>query len=387
MRFRQALRRSRWLLPLIVLGLVSTASSQQFADPEAVAGDDDYFDEDDGGEVRGPTVEGTPGQAPRTYTVVKGDTLWDISQRFLGSPWYWPQVWSYNPEIANPHWIYPGNVIRFMAPDATGPAQILDPDEGLAAMPIGDGLVTATGDLSYRVPTSVRIVDQGFISREELEDVGHIAAAFEEKMLMTRFDRVYVDFPDGTPEIGQRYVVFRTGREVVHPETGEVYGYHTVIVGEVTVIEAEHGVLATAVVGDTLDAVERGDRLMPWTDAFTRTVVRRENQVETEGIVIASLIPRMRTLGQSQYVFLDRGRADGVEIGNTFDVLRRGDPLDKYVGAIDEERLPWETVGTVLVVETRDQTSVALVVRSLREIEKGERVVMRVGDGRRQAAR
>jgi nucleoid-associated protein YgaU len=70
----------------------------------------DVSDEAPSGKRMGPKIEGSRETAPgEVHTVVKGDTLWDLSQNYLGSPWYWPKVWSYNPEIANPHWIYPGN--------------------------------------------------------------------------------------------------------------------------------------------------------------------------------------------------------------------------------------------------------------------------------------
>ncbi len=382
MRVRHAICRGRWLLPFCLLGLVTGAWSQPLEGAESHS---DVEGHAQGDQVA--TIDDALADAPRSYTVQTGDTLWDISNRFLGSPWYWPQVWSFNPQIANPHWIYPGNVIRFMAPSALGPAQLIDPEDGVVVTDheLADEIVTTAGELTYRIPQSVRIIDQGFITREEMDSVGTIVASFEEKTLLTRFDRVYLQAHDAT--VGQRYVVFRTGREVVHPNTGEPFGFHTELLGELRVVEMHPDGLATGEIGDTLDAVQRGDRLVPWTEAFTRDVTRRENTVEVEGIIIAAMIPRSRVFGQNQYVFLDLGEFEGVQVGNTVDVMRQGDPLAEYLHLDEELELPWETVGSILIVETRENTSVGLVLRSLREISPGERVVMRPNDSRRQASR
>ncbi len=375
MQLSESVRRGRWLLPFFLLVFAAGA--------QAIGGDGDRVEN---GDVI--SIDEAEEEEAQRYTVQRGDTLWDISNQILGSPWYWPQVWSFNPQIANPHWIYPGNEIRIMSLSTLGPLEVVDADEGveLRRVPSAEEVVSVSADLVYRIPTSINVIDQGFITPRELRRAGTIQASFEEKMLLTLFDRVYVDLQE--PVVGQRYLAFRTGREIRHPTTGSLYGYQTDLLGELTVIEAPTRGLATAVVGNTLKAIERGDHLIPWEETAIRQIERRENRVEVEGIIIASLVPQLRILGQNQYVHIDRGRDHGVEEGNTFDALRRGDPLADYLAEpVDEELLPWETVGAVLVVDVHQETSVGLVTRSVRELEPGERVMMRVGGGAPQALR
>lgn len=398
MRFDAAIRRGlRGGAPLAAL-LLAAAASAQYEVPDELEQQNvpQPMQEDEAGPaVNAPGAEpGLPGpkpnfaDAPRQYTVQQGDTLWDITQRFLGNPWYWPKVWSSNPEIENPNWIYPGNVIRFYGGGEALPARIGTPEEiagGPGAPAPDDGqVVSQTGKLSYTPPNVEHVLDQGFVTSQELDSSGEIVGAWEEKMLLTSYDRVYVDFKNGArPAVGERYIVFRTGDQVFHPKTHQPVGWMTEIVGTARIVEDPGSGVEVAVIGESLDAAQRGDRLMPWNADFAKTVTQRQNQVELEGVVLGSLRGRLVAVGEHHYIFIDKGRRDGVEVGNTFEVLRRGDPLAFEPKEGSEDRLPWEHIGTALVVEVRDEVSTALVTNSVREIGVGDRVVMRVGGAAR----
>ncbi|RMG14694.1 MAG: LysM peptidoglycan-binding domain-containing protein [Deltaproteobacteria bacterium] len=378
------------VVTLAFAALPALAQVQEFVSPEDLANE-----EAKGDTVAVPGPEGTPSSdepvlpgpppnfdaAPETYVVQPGDTLWDITQRFLGNAWYWPKVWSFNPEIPNANWIEPGTVIRFRSGGEALPTQLATPEEfaegEVAPEEVPEELVT--GKPKVFRPTTTRILDQGFVTHKELEGAGRIVAAWEEKMLLSTYDRVYVKFDKGAPKLGGRYVVFRTEREIYHPKTGKPVGYLTRLLGQAQIVEVNTKGASTAVIGDVLDTIERGDYLLPWQDSFAKTIVFRENQVELDGVVLASLVPHLAVIGEHHYIFIDKGRKDGVEVGNTFQILRRGDPLVIDRNPDLEAELPWEEIGLAVVVEVRDETSTALVVRSIREVVTGDRAVMRVG--------
>ncbi|HEY0095978.1 MAG TPA: LysM peptidoglycan-binding domain-containing protein, partial [Archangium sp.] len=143
---------SSLLLAAVLVPPVVWAQDEEKPEPEA--GDEtegaDVVDEQPDRQQRGDKIALPPGEKGResapgeVHTVERGDTLWDLSSKYLGTPWYWPKVWSFNPQIANPHWIYPGNQVRFFAggeevpsrvETGTGPTEVAGGDEDLAAVP------------------------------------------------------------------------------------------------------------------------------------------------------------------------------------------------------------------------------------------------------------
>jgi hypothetical protein len=345
---------------------------------------------------------------PDTYTVKPGDTLWDLSGRFLNNPWYWPKVWSYNPEIANPHWIYPGNLVKFypsgeeaptrVEPVAPAPEPVLA-EEGAPTAPkeledLSVGTIAKAEQLGeddavavvgpYRVGqapkrgTSVR--RDNFVTRRVLEDSGVISAAFEEKLLLSSGDKIYAKFRDPAPvKVGETYAIFRNEGPVRHPVTNEVFGYKTVILGSARVTTLGDRV-ATLVVRASYDTIERGDLLGPWTERLVRPVAVRPNQASLDGVILALHPSILTNVGEYDVVYVDKGRDDGVEEGNTFEVVRSGDlygqPPDRPV---HDAALPREVVGSLVVFDVKDHASTAFVRRSIFELMVGDRLEMRPG--------
>jgi hypothetical protein len=375
------------------------AAAEQLENPGAVEG----------------TVEPLPGASPvappDTYTVKPGDTLWDLSGRFLNNPWYWPKVWSYNPEVTNPHWIYPGNLLRFFPAAEGQPARVEPvaapqqaPEEPFAeegpreledltradlgkAQDYGDeDAVAVTGPykVGYVAPRGVAARRETFITRRELAEAGGITGAFEDKMLLTVHDRAYAEFHAGAaPRVGQSFVVFRTVRQVKHPRTGEMLGYQTQLIGTARAVAADPKVV-TLIIQSASEPIERGDYLGPQTERLVRMVARRPNQRQLDGSIVATDRESAWLAAEHHMVFVDRGRADGVEEGNVFTVLRAGDPYAKELDLTnlsirEDRRLPSEDIGELLVVDAKENYSTALVVRSLRELAAGDRVEMRTG--------
>jgi hypothetical protein len=365
----------------------------------------------DDGSLAVPALEGTGTAAdegrgavppPDTYTVRPGDTLWDLSGRFLNNPWYWPKIWSYNPEIANPHWIYPGNVLKFYASAEEAPTRV----EPVAAAEEPEPTVRELEDFSKADLSSPATVDESdavavsgpykiayvppntryawhdtFVTPRELAESGAISAAFEEKIMLASQDRAYAKFQNQADvQPGETYVVYKTERPIHHPVTNELWGYQSVVLGSAKVVAVEDKA-ATLVIQQSYDAIERGALLGPWTEKSYRAVPRKPNRQALDGRIIATRNEVITLVGEHHIVFVDRGASDGVEEGNVFTVVRSGDPYDRdpYEAPWDAS-LPKEDMGNLLVIDVKERASSALVTRSLKELIVGDRVEMRADE-------
>jgi len=352
---------------------------------------------------------------PEIYVIVKGDTLWDLSQKFLNNPWYWPKIWSLNAYIENPHWIYPGNKLKLIpgqGPQA--PTQVEPEDErpqseianqvdtsppeaaDLAVVRKGSrefdqsgNTVSVSGKLAFKPPPVLTVHDSGLVTPEEMRQAGSLDASFEEKDMLSTFDTAYVRFPRGAEvNIGDRIILFRPEGDIVQPVTGRRLGTQTRSMGEAKVISVD-GRLATVQITRTWEEIERGDLARPWTDQDLR-VAPKPNSKEMRGVIVSAVRRGLTTLGESNEVFIDKGERDGVEVGNTFAVVRKGDGLhdlavygEAYnMGATGSRAagvaVPYESVGLLLVVDVKDRLSTAVVVRSVKELRKGDVVEMRL---------
>lgn len=345
---------------------------------------------------------------PDTYTVRPGDTLWDLSGRFLNNPWYWPKVWSYNPGISNPHWIDPGQIIRFYpsaeeaptrvepvegapmaeaAPEAE-PEEVAPPKEledlsrsELGGAPLMDeDAVAVSGPykIGYVAPRSTTARHETFVTRREIEESGELVGAFEEKLMLSTTDQTYARFKSSVQvKKGEAYVIYRTEREIRHPVTGELFGYQTVVVGagRVTAVE-EKAVKLT--ITQTFEPIERGALLGPWSERFVKQVARKKNGRSLTGAILGAQQEILTMLGEHHVVFIDKGKNDGVEEGNVFTVVRAGDPYGGPLNAAPwDDSLPKEDVGDLLVIDVKEHASTALIVRSLVELYLGDRIEMR----------
>ncbi len=394
------------VIALAALALLDWPALAQEAQPEQQS---DEATEGEGNEQAGETtpvevrkskgdkikgLEQAPGE---THTVVKGDTLWDLSARYLQTPWYWPKVWSYNPEIANPHWIYPGQVIRFFPGGEQAPAEV-EPqaeEEAPAEAPkeMGDlsvgtmaapdlmgqdeDTVTVSGKIGYAPVRSGFLRRDGFVTPAELDESGVIAHSPAEKQMLDTLDVVYIKFKSGGAKVGDRYLIYRTVSKVIHPKTGELYGYLTHIMGTLRVAHVEQGE-DTGVIDRAYDAIERNDYVAPLTGKFDRPITPKANAREMKGYVLASFIPAITDMGEYHIAFVDKGKRDGVEEGNTFTVVRRSDGLTDIVDRREDPKLPDEDIGLLVVIDVKDKASACLVMRSVKEIEVGDRVEMRL---------
>jgi hypothetical protein len=283
-------------------------------------------------------------------------------------------VWSYNPQLDNPNWIRPGTVIRFY-PGESEPVVISQPEEDTEVyddVGEGGGFELAKGaqealDWISRIQAGSRRREY-FVPQDKLEDSGQILNSPEEKVMLTQNDRAYVKLKKGGP--GDTMQVFRKLRELRHPVTGSNLGLMVEMVGEVRVDqggkEQSLGTLTAA-----WNTIERGDYVgsLPVSNDAVKKV---ENTKQVKGYVVDAAPGQQSFVGQNYVVVLDKGSNDGVQVGNTFTIVRVGDPYTReYSGMVDED------IGEVMVIEAFKGTSSGLLLGASREIVPGDRIEMR----------
>lgn len=336
------------------------------------------------------TSEPAPKEAPNAaHTVERGDTLWDLSRKYLGSPWYWPKVWSYNPEIANPHWIYPGNNVRFYgAEDQPSQVEVGTevPDIEQGAMVEDDERVSVSGQLSFRPKNAYRAALPGFVTVKELEESPRVVGSFSEETNLTTTRTVYVDVSvKKTLKVGDQTVFFRELGEVVHPATQAFFGYLTQVVGEGRVLAVDSKKnIATVLITQAFYEVLRGDSVSPAGESVVRNVSPRPNERSVKGGTLIKAIDGVNTPAESFFVIIDRGADEGVKVGNFFTILRSGDMGDptRFYLNTNDPALPREPVGRCIVMDVKSKSNICLITSSLRELRVGDEADLEAGAAR-----
>ena len=320
------------------------------------------------------------GRQGRIHIVVGGDTLWDISNAYLGTPWVWPSIWDDNGEIANPHVIYPGDRIwitpsemrkltaeeaeAFLAGGPPAPAAQEEPVfEPEPAAPI------VTGPIDRG---SVRIAGRevvGLITAEQLEAAASIVGSVPERVLLSQEDDVYVGLGEADVDPGDQLTVFRTHEKVFDPDTGRLLGYHVEFLGWLEVEEA-FPETARAEIKMSTGELEEGDRVIP-REPVPEEVALQASPIDVEGKI--SFFPKKRVLmGFSDFVYLNRGTVDGIESGAPLEVYRPGYSA-RETAREESVHVPDRVIANLLVVRADSQSSVALVTSSSTELSLGDR--------------
>lgn len=344
---------------------------------------------------KAPSPQATSGKAsaPGTqHTVEKGDTLWDLSQKFLGSPWYWPKVWSYNPEIANPHWIYPGNEVRFFGSGEEVPTQVEvgQPETEVEPAEMMEDKVAVYGQVGFRPKNAVSVVSPGFVTAREVEEAGRIYGSFSEATHLSYPDRLYIKLKKA-PRLGETYLVFRSGGEVIHPVTQESIGFFTRILAEVRVIRVDKDNSATVHIFKQYDEVLRGDLVGPSSEPVMRAVAARPNERDVKGVYLVGDVRRYPTMfAEHSIIMMDKGADDGVKAGNVFTIFRQQDPhpQDALMNPTRlDEGVPREDIGQCIAFEVKSKVTVCLVSASIREFLPGDHAEIRAASSNTRASR
>lgn len=332
-------------------------------------------------------VRGMPSNAS-SHLVRKGDTLWGICDSYFHNPYQWPRIWAYNPQIQNPHWIYPGDQVRLRG----GAGEMMSTTAPVGGTEQGNNLI----DRRRQVPSdTVFLRNQGYID-DDTNNWGEITGSREDKMFLNDFDEVYLRVSNAHDlKIGQELTVYRPIRKVGKDgKLIEIQG--TVKIDQWNPKEG----IARARITESLDVIERGARVGPIARKF-EVVPPQRNDKEVEAKVLASVVP-LNLYGQNQVVFLDKGEEAGLRPGNRLLVIRKGDAWhqslttrssarrialeDESPAAIEsvpkpreESKLPEEAIAELRIISVRKNTAMALVSASRVEIEAGDKAFARKG--------
>jgi hypothetical protein len=308
--------------------------------------------------------------APTRYTVKRGDTLWDISAMFLRDPWLWPEIWQVNPQVENPHLIYPGDVLaltygadgRPVISLARGGGARLDPrlrsselDGAIATIPY-----SAIAAFLER-PT--------LLTREQIREAPRVLAFRDRHMVGGAGIEAYIRGLDGG-SINQRFNVVHVGNQIRDPDDGDLLGYQGVYTA--TAVLLAPGDPAKAALTDSARETLEGDRLLGTESDTPLNFVPRAPDSEVRGQII-SVIDGVELIGQYKIVAINRGAKHGLEPGHVLAIEEAGeivrDRTRKNEGGVKASRaftsrvqLPNERIGTMLVFRVFDRMSYALIV-------------------------
>ncbi len=318
---------------------------------------------------------------PDEYIVKKGDTLWDISGTFLSKPWLWPDIWEINPQIKDPHWIYPGDLVRLVYREGE-PRLVVDRTTKLSP----DDRATQPGTTRLSPQVRVESIEDAittipleeidpFLSRSrvvnpgDLESAAYILQGSQQHLIVGEGDTVYAR--GGFDGLGA-YGVYRKAEALVDPKTRELLGVHAQGIGDVSVTKVE-GDIATLNVSRSYEEIRPGDRLLPTEDqTITATFMPSAPDVDINGVIMA--VERgVSQIGKLDVVFLNRGEREGLQVGNVLAIYRTGETVkDRVKGG--SVTLPDERAGLLMVFRTFEKMSFALVLETDRPLAVGDKV-------------
>lgn len=303
---------------------------------------------------------------PDRYVVVRGDTLWDIAGRFLRDPWYWPEIWQVNPQIANPHLIFPGDVISLVYIDGE-PRLILERGRVERLSPR-----IREERLEDAIPTIPYDAIRAFLSRptvlpaDQIEGLPYVFTTRHGNLLSSAGQEVYVRGTNGSAR--DRYNVVTIGDPLTDPDDGTVVGYEGIHVGEGHISRA--GDPATLYLEHTRRETRRGDRLLPDTEPDTMNFFPRAPEQPVEGRVI-HVSDGVSMIGTWMVVVINRGARDGLEPGHVLQVYEAGRVERDTIGGTglfgQNVQLPDELAANMMVFRTFDRISYGLVMEAYNE--------------------
>ncbi len=325
---------------------------------------------------------------PGQYTVQEGDTLWGISGQFLVEPWRWPEIWQVNPQIENPHLIYPGDVIS-LSYDGDSPVLTVS-RAGMGSRTVKLSPTVRVSETQKSIHTVPIDVIRSFLTRpllvseNEMDNWPYIVSSYEQHLVASPGIEIYVkDLP--ADAAGKKYSIYRLGPEYVSHSRGrrEVLGYESIYVADAEI--TAFGNPSTAVIRNAVKEVVDGDRLVLQSDdeVYTSFIPRSPSSSISGSIISAEGV--LSEIGQYQVVVLDRGSNDGVEVGNVFGVYQSGVVVEDkvrnsrrsneetdfvdYLGYMkskgEKVTLPDYRAGVVMVFRTFDKVSYGLVMEAL----------------------
>lgn len=311
------------------------------------------------------------------HKVVRGDTLWDISGKFLDHPWCWPQVWGLNrDQIRDPHWIYPGQIVYFDR--AAGRLRLGSPKGGRGGIPnvklSPQVRIEGTGDDAIpAIPSSAIepfLTQPLIVTETELQSAARIVAVQEGHVFLGKGDKAYVR---GDLNGHISFQVFRPAKPLRDPETKEILGYEAAYLGTLTLDRpAKAGDEAHRfIVSSSKEEMGVGDRLIPVPPTPILNYVPHPPASEVDARVM-SIYGGVTQAGQNNVITINRGKNDGIDMGTVLQLYRYGGIIADRTDNKKPVRLPDEQYGTLFVFRVFDRLSYALVMQVSNTVQVGD---------------
>ena len=309
-------------------------------------------------------------EEPTQYVIQKGDTLWGLSEKFMNDPKYWPNLWSKNAQVTNPHLIYPGQIVRFK-----------DGQLEVVAAPVESAAQKASAAQVEKAPEPDVVEEKTFTARgnegslmdKDFVFDGRIIAGQHGRLILGGDDTVYTDIGSshGARE-GKKYTILRKSSMVKHPVTNDELGFRVYSMGSLQLTHVTE-LNSRGIISQSFKEIEPGDLLVPYQQIKRKVISLKMTGRPLKGYIVESA-SGANAIAAGDVVYLDLGRQQGVEPGNMLYIIRKVAIekmiVERYVG-----ELPSEVVGALVVVESGNRTSTAIVVKSIDAIFKGNEVL------------
>jgi len=333
--------------------------------------------------------------APSSYVVQKGDTLWSLASKFLTQPWYWPEIWYLNPDIQNPHKIYPGDTLRLVY-DAEGHPQLRVERGADRAFERGDtvhvGPRIRSMPIEQAIPAIPFEIVAAFMSKpsvvspDDAKTLPYIVALGQNSVIGGMGDLLYARGLKGLP-VGSRLNVVHIGDKLRDPQSGKMLGYQGIYAGTARLERAAEGNgrndLAKLVLVSSARETLTGDRLVHDSLDVPLDFFPHAPSRSVTGEII-SVVDGVTVIGQFQVVIVNRGKRDGLEPGHILEIWQRGESapdrgaaglteINPLASAFTREvRLPSERAGKFMVFRAYANMSYGLVLDASNEMHVGD---------------
>jgi hypothetical protein len=319
--------------------------------------------------------------APDSYVVKRGDTLWGIAKVFLRDPWYWPEIWQVNPQVQNPHLIYPGDTLRLVYIEGR-PTIMLQRGDAARVLPRvrSQPLEGAVTTIPYEAVAA--FMSKPFVlDKEQVKSAPYVLATRDMHVVMSDGDTVYARGFSSPAELGAHYSMVRVGEALRDPDDNRIVGYNGVFTGSGRVTRI--GDPATLIMTESTRETYPGDKLfnggvdvpLDFIPSPPKGMINGRIMAVSDGVTI---------IGQYQVVVINRGARDGLEAGNVLAVLEVGGTISdtenrgflsgKSSLTASKVRLPDERTGTFMVFKTFDHMSYGLIMEATDVIRVADRV-------------
>lgn len=358
-------------------------------------------------EINPAAVANLRSDTPSQYVVKKGDTLWGIAGHFLNDPWYWPELWAKNPQINNPHLIYPGDIISLIyingqpviqvsrngevvsTSNGTATAQGMQTDQAVETQTFErvykDGPLKTvklspkirSTDLKQSIKTIPNDAIEQFTTRPQVvtlaqwEAAPYILGSDDKHLILGQGNRIYIRGELDKEKL--RYNIYRKGDKLIDPKSGDLLGYAVIYAGEASITKYDDPASGRIIKGKREIII--GDRLMATDNTdLNNLFFPKPPEAQVEGQII-SLFDAISGVGQFQVAVINLGKRDGLEVGNVLSTYSEGetvrDRFEEQEGRINV-KLPNERSGMIMVFKIFDRVSYGLILEASRVIHRND---------------